>query len=548
IAETLKQGFIQPSTSPATSSFFFVGKKDGGLRPCIDYRQLNSQNIQQLYPLPLVPAALEELRGARIFTKLDLQSAFNLIHIHAGDEWKTAFVTPTGHYEYRVMPYSLSISPFVFQTFMNEVFREFLHCFVIVYINDILIYSRNQADHRQHVQQVLQKLCGHNLYLKLEKCEFHQLSFQFHGYVISAEGVQMDQGKVYATLEWPLPSSVKELQRFLGFSNFYCRFIQNYSSITAPLTSLLRGKPKHLTWNPAALKAFQRLKTIFSTTPLLHHPDPELPFMVKVDASTTGVGAVLSQAVGEPPLLHPCALFSRKLSPAEQNYDVGNRELLAIKLALEEWRHWLKGATHQFDFKITYRPGSKKVKADGLSRQFSIDSPTEPEPIIPPDLIVSPIIWDIDQNIRNATLQEPAPPESPEGKIYVPRSQRQTLLGAAHESPGSGHPGSRRTLSLLQTRYWWPSMHHDTTRYVQSCSVCAMSNSPHQLPAGKLPIPQRPWSHIRVDFITDLPNSEGNTCVMVTVEVFTEAPRPEDPGPNPGPVPGPNLLPRVLGL
>ncbi|KAL0161210.1 hypothetical protein M9458_044935, partial [Cirrhinus mrigala] len=153
IAEALKQGFIQPSTSPAASSFFFVGKKDGGLRPCIDYHQLNSQNIQQLYPLPLVPAALEELRGARIFTKLDLQSAFNLIHIHAGDEWKTAFITSTGHYEYRVMPYSLSISPSDFQTFMNEVFREFLHCFVIVYIDDILIYSRNQADHRQHVQQ-----------------------------------------------------------------------------------------------------------------------------------------------------------------------------------------------------------------------------------------------------------------------------------------------------------------------------------------------------------------------------------------------------------
>ncbi|KAL0188440.1 hypothetical protein M9458_015539, partial [Cirrhinus mrigala] len=209
---------------------------------------------------------------------------------------------------------------------------------------------------------------------------------------------------------------------------------------------------------------------------------------------------------------------------------------------LEEWHHWLEGAAHQFtiitdhknlqylreanrlnlrqarwalfftrfNFKITYRPSSKNVTADALSRQFSFDSPSEPEPIIPSNLIVSHIIWNMDQNIQQATLQEPAPPECPEGKIYIPSVNpfwaQLTDLQA---------PGSRRTLSLLQTRYWWPSMHRDTIRYAQSCSVCAMSNSPRQLPTGKLvplPIPQRPWSYVRVDFVTDLPNSEGNTC------------------------------------
>ncbi|KAI2642388.1 Transposon Tf2-8 polyprotein [Labeo rohita] len=434
------------------------------------------------------------------------------------------------------MPYGLSISPSVFQTFMNEVFREFLHRFVVVYIDDILIYSRNMAEHRQHVQQV------------------HKPSVQFLGYNISAEGMLMDQGKVGAIQKWPQPNSIKELQRFLGFTNFYRRFIKGYSSITAPLTSLLRCKPKHLTWNPAAHEAFQHLKHLFSTAPFLHHPDPELPFTVEVDASTTGVGAVLSQAVSESAILHPCAFYSRKLSPVEQNCDVGNRELLAIKLALEEWRHWLEGAIHpftiitdhknlqylrdakrliprqarwalfftQFNFKITYRPGSKNIPADALSRQSSPDQHTDPEPIIPPNLIVSPIIWKMDQQ---ATLQEPPPPECPEGKIYVPRSQRQHLLGTAHQSPGSGHPGSKRTLSLLQTRYWWPSMRRDTIRYVQSCSVCAKSNSPRMLPTGKLvplPIPERPWSHLGVDFVTDLPSSEGNTCVLVIVDRFSK--------------------------
>ncbi|KAL0176566.1 hypothetical protein M9458_028896, partial [Cirrhinus mrigala] len=433
ITEALNQGFIRPSTSPAASSFFFVGKKDGGLRPCIDYRILNSQTIQQPYPLPLVPAALEELRGSQVFTKLDLRSAYNLVRIREGDEWKIAFVTPTGHYEYLVMPYGLSVSPSVFQTFMNEVFREFLHQFVLVYIDDILIYSRNMAEHRQHVQQVLHKLCQYQLYLKLEKCEFHQPSVYFLGYNISAEGVHMDQKKVDAILNWPPPRNVKELQRFLGFSNFYRRFIQGYSSITAPLTSLLRGKPKHLTWNPAAHEAFQHLKHLFSTAPLLHHPDPELPFTVEVDASTAGVGAVLSQAAGDPAILHPY-----------------------------------------------------------------------PEPIIPSHLFVSPIIWNIDRDIQLATLQEPAPPDCPEGKIHVPSSLRDRLLGTVHQSPGSGHPGSKRTLSLLQSRYWWSSMRRDTIR---------------SLP---LPIPERPWFHLGVDFITDLPRSEGNTCILVVVDRFSK--------------------------
>ncbi|KAL0175529.1 hypothetical protein M9458_027859, partial [Cirrhinus mrigala] len=300
----------------------------------------------------------------------------------------------------------------------------------------------------------------------------------------------MDQGKDDAILRWPQPHSIKELQRFLGFTNFYCRFIKDYSTITAPLTSLLRGKPKRLTWDPAAHEAFQHLKHLFSAALLLHHPDPELPLTVEVDASTTGVGAVLSQAVGEPPILHPCA-FSRKLTPVEQNYDIG----------------------------------SKNIPADALSRQSSPNQTTDPEPILPSKLIVGPIVWTIDHDIQQATLQEPAPPDCPEGKIYVPSSQRLNLLGTVHQSPGSGHPGSKRTLSLIQARYWWPSMRRDTIRYVQSCSACAMTKSLCMLPAGKLvplPIPERPWSHLGGDFVTDLPSSEGYTCVLVIVDHFSK--------------------------
>ncbi|KAK3538562.1 hypothetical protein QTP86_006724 [Hemibagrus guttatus] len=554
IKEALAQGYICPSTSPAASSFFFVAKKDGGLRPCIDYRALNKITVKFRYPLPLVPAALERLRGATVFTKLDLRSAYNLIRIRKGDEWKTAFVTPTGHYEYRVMPYGLANAPSVFQDFMHEVLRDFLHKFVVVYIDDILIYSRSMADHQRHVAEVLHRLRDHNLFLKAEKCLFHQPTVQFLGYVIDHSGVRMDEKKVTAVRDWPAPTTVKELQRFLGFANFYRRFIRGYSSVTSPLTNLLRNKPKTLVWTPAATHAFQTLKQAFTTAPLLVHPDPELPFIVEVDASTTGVGAVLSQQQGNPRKLHPCAFFSRKLNPAEVNYDIGNRELLAVKLALEEWRHWLEGAKHpftvltdhknleylraakrlnprqarwalfftRFKFTISYRPGSKNVKADALSRIYGPDIASEdPEPVLPEKIFASPISW------SEGTLPESgAPPGCPPGLQFIPRSHRTSLIHATHVSLGTGHPGIKGTLSLLQQRFWWPRMAGDVKRYVQGCRECAMSKSPRHLPAGKLlplPVPNRPWSHLGIDFIVDLPASEGCTCVLVIVDRFSKA-------------------------
>ncbi|KAK3551711.1 hypothetical protein QTP70_022574, partial [Hemibagrus guttatus] len=417
IKEALSQGYIHPSTSPAASSFFFVAKKDGGLRPCIDYRAINKITVKFRYPLPLVPSALERLCGATVFTKLDLRSAYNLIWIREGDEWKTAFVTPTGHYEYLVMLYGLINAPSVFQDFMHEVLREFLHRSVLVYIDDILIYSRSMAEHRQHVEEVLQCLRNYHLFLKTEK------------------------------------------------------------SITSPLTSLLRNKPKSLTWNPAATQAFDKLKTAFTTAPLLAHPNPELPFIVEVDASTTRVGAVLSQQQGNPRKLHPCAFFSRKLSPAEVNYNIGNRELLAIKLALEEWRHWLEGAKHpfvvltdhkdleylwavkrlnphqarwalfftRFHFTISYHPGLKNIKADALSRIHSRDETSnEPEYILPKKLFASPISWS-EEMLPEPSAPTDAPPGCPQGLQFIPRAHALLLSTPrmhlwALVTPGSTEP------------------------------------------------------------------------------------------------------------
>ncbi|KAJ7998708.1 hypothetical protein DPEC_G00207680 [Dallia pectoralis] len=310
IDEALQQGAIRPSTSPAASSFFFVKKKDGGLRPCIDYRGLNDITVKNRYPLPLIPAALEQVGQASIYSKLDLRSAYNLVRIREGDEWKTAFITHRGHYEYCVMPYGLTNAPAVFQAFMNDIFRDMIDRFVIVYIDDILIFSNSLVEHVCHVKQVLERLQKHQLYVKLEKSEFHVSTISFLGAVLTPEGVKLDDTKILAVRNWPQPKTVKELQRLLGFANYYRRFVRNFSTTAAPLSAMTSQTGRNLTWTDAARRAFHDLQHRFTSVPILGQPDATLPFEVEVDASEVGVGAVMSQRQGNPPKLRPCAFFS----------------------------------------------------------------------------------------------------------------------------------------------------------------------------------------------------------------------------------------------
>ncbi len=240
IEESLAAGVIRPSTSPAGAGFFFVDKKDGGLRPCIDYQGLNKITIWNRHPLPLMATAFELLQGASIFTKLDLRNAYHLVHIRQGDEWKTTFNTPTGHYEYLVMPFGLTNAPAVFQALINYVLRDMLNQFAFVYLDDILIFSSSPNEHVEHIKKVLNCLLKNALYVKPEKCEFHVTQVQFLGFIITPGHVQMDPRKVKAVTDWPTPSSLKEVQRFLGFANFYRKFILNLSSVVAPLSVLTK--------------------------------------------------------------------------------------------------------------------------------------------------------------------------------------------------------------------------------------------------------------------------------------------------------------------
>ncbi len=305
-------GIIRPSSYPAGAGFFFVGKKDGSLRPCIDYRGLNDITVKNRYPLPLMSSAFELLQGAAIFTKLDLCNAYHLVRIREGDEWKTAFNTPTG--EYLVMPFGLSNSPAVFQALVNDVLRDIVDRFVFVYLDDILIFSQNERDHVQHVRRVLQRLLENRLFAKVEKCEFHAWSIPFLGFILSPEGIRMDPAKVEAVADWPIPENRRAVQRFLGFANFYRRFIRNFSQVTLPLTDLTSTRTRFC-WSSQAQTAFESLKSRFSSAPILTTPDPSRQFIVEVDASEVGVGGVLSQRSSSDERIHPCAFFSHRLTP-----------------------------------------------------------------------------------------------------------------------------------------------------------------------------------------------------------------------------------------
>ncbi|KAK3525886.1 hypothetical protein QTP70_010942 [Hemibagrus guttatus] len=472
---------------PGSGGVFLHGEEVRGLRPCIDYRGLNAITVRYPYPLPLVPAALEQLRGARFFTKLDLRSAYNLVRIREGDKSKTAFHPTHGHYEYLVMPFGLTNAPAVFQSLINEVFQDIFGKWVIAYIDDILVYSTSLEEHVHHVWAVLSRLQQNNLYVKPEKCEFLRTTIMFLGYVISRQVVEMDLTKVCAVTEWPNPTTIKELQWFLGFANFYRHFIWNYSSVASPLTSLLLGKPRRLSWSDQAQVAFVKLKDSFTTAPILCHPDPDLPFMVEVDASSSGIGAMLFQQHGVPGKLHPCAFFSRKLTAVEANYDVGNRELLSIKAALEEWWHWLEEARHLFlvltdhrnleylrstkslnprqtrwvlfftcfEFSVTYLPGTKNSKADALSRQFEAQSePSQPDLIPSAAAILAPVQWSLIEEIQQAHADEPPPANCPSTKVYgtpsvPPASVTMGSQGSQLRSPGDPQVDSTHSTQVL---------------------------------------------------------------------------------------------------
>ena len=400
LTEHLQSGRIRPSKSPISAPVFFVKKKDGGLRFVQDYRKLNAATIKNVYPLPLVTDILHKVAQARIFTKLDVRWGYNNIRLREGDEWKAAFRTNRGLFEPVVMFFGLTNSPATFQTMMNHLFKELIDEGVVaVYMDDILIFTESLAQHQQVVRRVLQILRENNLFLKADKCTFEQSTVEYLGLILSPGQVAMDPIKVAGVRDWPTPTSVKEVQSFLGFVNFYRRFIHNFSHMARPLHNLTR-KDEPWKWADEQQKAFDQLREAITSTPILVHPDRNKPFRLEADSSNFATGAVLSQLCDDDKW-HPIGFISKSLNEAERNYEIYDKELLAIIRGLQEFRHLLEGAQHRieiltdhrnleyfmtakslnrrqarwslflsrFDFHITHRPGKSSTKPDALSRR-----------------------------------------------------------------------------------------------------------------------------------------------------------------------------------
>ena len=398
----LATGVIQPSSSPYGAPVLFVPKKDGRLRLCVDFRGLNKITKKDRYPLPLISDLLDAPRKAKYYTKLDLAHAYHLVRIAEGDEWKTAFRTRWGSFEWKVIPEGLTNAPAAFQRFINHIFADMVDICVIVYIDDILIYSDTEEEHDEQVREVLRRLRKYRLFCNGKKCFWKVTTVEYLGYILSPNGLTMAEDKVKAINDWPVPRKVKDVQSFLGFANFYRRFIHNYSDIVVPMTRLTRkGTP--WVWTSECQEAFETLKHAFTHAPILAHWEPDRQLIVETDASDYAIAGILSIVLDEGEI-HPVAFLSRTLHDAELNYDTHDKELLAIFEAFKAWRHYLEGAgtpidvvtdhknleyfgttkiltrrqvrwseyLHQFNMVIRFRPGKLGGKPDAITRRWDV--------------------------------------------------------------------------------------------------------------------------------------------------------------------------------
>ncbi|KAI0996376.1 hypothetical protein K3495_g11804 [Podosphaera aphanis] len=406
--QELAKGFIRVSRSPAAAPVLFVKKSNGDLRFCIDYRGLNAISIKNRHALPLISETLNQLSRAKYYTKLDVISAFNKLRIKEGDEWKAAFTCRYGLFEPLVLPFGLCNGPASFQAYINHALRGLLDQFCTAYMDDILIYSSSLEEHRRHVKTILKRLREHGLQVDISKCGFETTQVTYLGLIVSTKGIHMDPKKVACIQEWPTSRSVRDVQGFLGFANFYRRFIPEFSRIAAPLTNLTK-KETPFYWNDLCKSSFLQIKHAFKDGGMLAHFDPSRQTILETDASDYVTAAVLSQ-YDDSGILRPVAFMSKKMLPAECNYEIFDKELLAIVHAFETWTAELGSVESStliltdhknleqftttkklnrrqvrwnellsdYDFKIIFRPGKLGAKPDALTR-ISANKPIDNE-------------------------------------------------------------------------------------------------------------------------------------------------------------------------
>lgn len=392
VKELLAKGLIEPSKSPYGAPITFALKKDGTLRMCIDYRALNKITVRNQWPIPRPDDTFDALAGAKVYSALDMQSGYFQLRINDEDVEKTAFKVPGGLYQWRVLPFGLTNAPSTFQAAMSSIFGDLIGKCLLIYLDDLIVFSRSAEEHEVHLRQVLSRLREHRLYAKAKKCEFNMKELPFLGHIVGRDGIKVDPRKTAAIQAWPVPKGQSEVRSFLGLANYFRRFLDRYAIKVAPLTDLL-GQKVAWDWNEKCQEAFEWVKHALSTAPVLKLPEPDKPFTVVTDASEVGLGAVLLQDG------RPVAYESRKLKPAEKNYTTTEKEMLGVVHAMRTWRCYLEGGGEililtdhnpntyfdskpmlsrrearwaeflsSFHFRFQYKPGKENTAADALSR------------------------------------------------------------------------------------------------------------------------------------------------------------------------------------
>ncbi|GJV74140.1 putative reverse transcriptase domain-containing protein [Tanacetum coccineum] len=522
LQELSDRGFIRPSSSPWGAPVLFVKKKDGSFRMCIDYRELNKLTVKNRYPLPRIDDLFDQLQGSRVYSKIDLRSGYHQLRVHEEDISKTAFRTRYGHYEFQVMPFGLTNAPAVFMDLMNRVCKPYLDRFVIVFIDDILIYSKSRKEHEGHLKLILKLLKEEELYAKFSKCEFWLLKVQFLGHVIDSEGIHVDPTKIEAIKDWASPKTPTEIGQFLGLASYYRRFIEGFSKIARPMTKLTQ-KSVNFEWGEKAEAAFQLLKQRLCSALILALPEGSENFVVYCDASHKGLGAVLMQKE------KVIAYASRQLKVHEKNYTTHDLELGVVVFALKMWRHYMYGTKcvvftdhkslqhildqkelnmrqrrwlellSDYDCEIRYHPGKANVVADALSRKERSKL-----------LRVRALVMTIGLNLPKQILSAQSEARKEENFI------NEDLRGMINKL----EPRADRTL-CLNNRSWIPCLGDLRALIMHESHKSKISK-----PSGLLvqpEIPQWKWENITMYFVTKLPRTTARQdTIWVIVDRLTK--------------------------
>lgn len=504
---------------------------------------------------------MDELAGAAFFSKLDLRAGYHQIRMREQDEEKTAFKTHHGHFHFRVMPFGLTNAPATFQCLMNQIFADYTRKFVIVFLDDILVYSSTLQEHQDHLKLVLDKLREHQLFAKESKCAFAQTTIEYLGHIISSAGVATNSTKTQAMQNWPVPTTTTELRGFMGLTGYYRKFVQHYGIIAKPLTQLLTKKG--FQWNDQAQQAFEKLKQAMMNTPVLALPNFDHPFSIETDACDTGIGAVLVQNA------HPIAYFSKALGVRNQQLSTYEKEFLAVMMAIDKWRAYLQRGPFTIvtdhkslcnledqqletdlqrksmsklvglQFKFRYKRGADNGAAGALSRVGHLLTANAMSVCQP--LWVQEVANSYETDAAAHNLLKRLVVKSPDeegytfhqgliryhGRVWIgANTALQTkLISALHQSAVGGHSGITVTYQRVKKLFAWAGLKAAVEDYVKQCEVCQHSKHEHTKPAGKLqplPVPTGPWQDISMDFIDGLPKSEGFDSIMVVVDRLTK--------------------------